>query len=80
MDWKDAGLRDPTGDLADLICHPNQDDLLSMEEWRLVLDPCLASWASPDRRCRPDPERHCRGTAHTRGDVHALFVLRGYRV
>ena len=48
VDWEDAGLRDPARDLADFVRHPNQEDLLSMEEWRPFLDPCLASRASLD--------------------------------
>jgi aminoglycoside phosphotransferase (APT) family kinase protein len=48
VDWEDAGLRDPARDLADFVCHPNQEDLLSMEEWRPFLELCLASRAALD--------------------------------
>jgi thiamine kinase-like enzyme len=49
VDWEDCGLRDPARDVADLLTHPNQEDLLSDEEWldfvrpytteRLKIDP-----------------------------------------
>ncbi|HEX9074506.1 MAG TPA: aminoglycoside phosphotransferase family protein [Anaerolineae bacterium] len=41
VDWEDSGLRDPARDLADLMCHPNQEDLLSSEEWNAFLEPYL---------------------------------------
>ena len=41
VDWEDSGLRDPARDLADLMCHPNQEDLLSSEEWGAFLEPYL---------------------------------------
>jgi hypothetical protein len=41
VDWEDSGLRDPAKDLADIVNHPNQEDLLSPEQWRSFLDPYL---------------------------------------
>ncbi len=39
VDWEDCGLRDPARDTADLLTHPNQEDLLSEEEWEAFLRP-----------------------------------------
>lgn len=39
VDWEDCGLRDPARDVADLLTHPNQEDLLSDEEWMAFLRP-----------------------------------------
>lgn len=43
VDWEDSGLRDPARDLADLITHPNQEDLLTWEEWQPFFQPYLAA-------------------------------------
>jgi len=50
VDWEDSGLRDPARDLADIITHPNQEDLLSPDEWQAFLQPYLAirSQSDPD--------------------------------
>lgn len=42
IDWEDSGLRDPARDLADLLTHPNQEDLLTLTEWQAFLQPYLA--------------------------------------
>jgi hypothetical protein len=42
VDWEDCGLRDPARDTADLLTHPNQEDLLSDEEWVAFLRPYTA--------------------------------------
>lgn len=42
VDWEDNGLGDPARDIADLMLHPNQEDLLSTEEWNAFLEPYLA--------------------------------------
>ena len=39
VDWEDCGLRDPARDTADLLTHPNQEDLLTEEEWAAFLRP-----------------------------------------
>ncbi|MAT98423.1 MAG: hypothetical protein CL608_14865 [Anaerolineaceae bacterium] len=39
VDWEDCGLRDPARDVADLLTHPNQEDLLTDEEWEAFLRP-----------------------------------------
>lgn len=46
VDWEDAGLRDPAREIADLLLHPNQEDLLSLDGWSAFLDPYRASRAS----------------------------------
>ena len=43
VDWEDSGLRDPARELADLLHHPNQEDLLDAEGWRPFLDCYLPS-------------------------------------
>ena len=43
VDWEDSGLRDPAIDLADLITHPNQEDLLSLHEWEAFFQPYLSA-------------------------------------
>lgn len=42
VDWEDSGLTDPALDIADLIVHANQEDLLSAEQWQAFLAPYLA--------------------------------------
>ena len=42
VDWEDSGLRDPAMDIADMMNHPNQEDLLSEEDWQGFLRPYLA--------------------------------------
>jgi thiamine kinase-like enzyme len=34
VDWEDSGMRDPARELADIITHPNQEDLLEWNDWR----------------------------------------------
>jgi thiamine kinase-like enzyme len=51
VDWEDSGLRDPACDIADMMTHPNQEDLVSSEQWHVFLvnylgglrkhDPCI---------------------------------------
>jgi aminoglycoside phosphotransferase (APT) family kinase protein len=43
VDWEDSGLRDPARELADLLHHPNQEDLLTPDAWRAFLDIYLPS-------------------------------------
>ena len=42
VDWEDSGLRDPARDLADIMFHANQEDLLSPNEWQAFLQPYAA--------------------------------------
>ena len=42
IDWEDSGMRDAARDIADLLSHPNQEDLLSWEAWQAFLEPYLA--------------------------------------
>jgi Ser/Thr protein kinase RdoA (MazF antagonist) len=50
VDWEDSGLRDPAVDLADLLTHANNEDLLAPEAWQAFLKPYLAerSHLDPD--------------------------------
>lgn len=43
VDWEDSGLRDPACELADLLHHPNQEDLIGPDAWRPFLDRYLPS-------------------------------------
>jgi hypothetical protein len=38
VDWEDSGLRDPASEVADLLTHANQEDLLDGQGWRPFLD------------------------------------------
>ena len=42
VDWEDSGLGDPARDLADIMTHANQEDLVSPDEWQAFLQPYLA--------------------------------------
>jgi len=48
IDWEDSGLRDPARDLADLITHANQEDLLDFAAWQPFLKPYLAARSQDD--------------------------------
>jgi len=48
VDWEDSGLRDPAREVADLLTHPNQEDLLAPDEWQAFLQPYLAGQWSVD--------------------------------
>jgi len=48
IDWEDSGLRDPARDLADVMTHPNQEDLLSLEEWQAFAQPYLSGRSAVD--------------------------------
>ncbi len=48
IDWEDSGLRDPARDLADILTHPNQEDLLAPDEWQAFLQPYVAERAARD--------------------------------
>lgn len=43
VDWEDSGLRDPARDLADLLTHTNQEDLLTYDAWQAFFQPYLAA-------------------------------------
>jgi aminoglycoside phosphotransferase (APT) family kinase protein len=67
VDWEDSGLRDPARDLVDIITHPNQEDLLSPDEWQAFLRPYLAG------RSELDP--HLRDRMHLYMALFPLFWL-----
>lgn len=48
VDWEDSGLRDPARDLADLMTHPNQEDLVSRKQWQALLQPYERAIGSDD--------------------------------
>ncbi|MBV9597223.1 MAG: phosphotransferase [Chloroflexi bacterium] len=43
VDWEDSGLRDPATEVADLLMHPNQEDLLSWAAWQPFLSTYIES-------------------------------------
>jgi aminoglycoside phosphotransferase (APT) family kinase protein len=49
VDWEDGGLGDPARDVTGLLLHPDQEDLVSAEEWRAFLEPYLAAMVPRDR-------------------------------
>jgi aminoglycoside phosphotransferase (APT) family kinase protein len=48
VDWEDSGLRDPARDLADVLLHPNQEDLFTMDEWQAFVEPYVAGRGEMD--------------------------------
>jgi len=48
VDWEDSGLRDPARDLADVMTHPYQEDLLAVQDWKALLEPYLAGRSAAD--------------------------------
>jgi hypothetical protein len=50
VDWEDSGLRDPARELADLLTHAEQEDLLDEAGWRPFLDHYLPPHQAGDRR------------------------------
>lgn len=56
VDWEDSGLRDPARQVADLLMHPNQEDLLDWQGWQ----PYVYVYMS-GRRNDPDCELRLQG-------------------
>lgn len=48
VDWEDSGLRDPARDVADVLTAPNQEDLLTWQEWQAFLRPYAAGRRAQD--------------------------------
>ncbi len=48
VDWEDSGLSDPARELADLLTHSNQEDLLSRQEWQAFTEPYLRTLCVQD--------------------------------
>ena len=69
IDWEDSGLRDPARDVADIVSHPNQEDLLTWAEWQPFFEPYLAE------RRKVDPEIEQR--VHLYHAIYPLFWLSG---
>ena len=67
VDWEDCGLRDPARDVADLLTHPNQEDLLTDEEWDAFLRP----YANARRKTDP----HFNQRVHMYLAIFPIFWL-----
>jgi aminoglycoside phosphotransferase (APT) family kinase protein len=67
VDWEDCGLRDPARDLADIVTHPNQEDLLTWDEWQPLLEPYIAG------RSQVDP--HLKRRMHLYLAIFPVFWL-----
>ncbi|MCB9460751.1 MAG: aminoglycoside phosphotransferase family protein [Anaerolineaceae bacterium] len=48
IDWEDSGLRDTAIDVADVMTHPNQEDLVSYDQWQAFLQPYLSERSKQD--------------------------------
>jgi thiamine kinase-like enzyme len=48
VDWEDSGLRDPARDAADLVTHPNQEDLIPWPTWQAFLTPYQQAHSKTD--------------------------------
>lgn len=48
VDWEDSGLRSPARTIADLLVHPNQEDLLSDAEWEIFLQTYCEGYPTDD--------------------------------
>ena len=69
VDWEDSGLRDPARELADLIMHPNQEDLLAWEGWQ----PFIRAYLGPLRHDDP----HLGDRMHLYLAIFPFFWLTG---
>jgi thiamine kinase-like enzyme len=49
VDWEDSGLRDPAKELADILTHPNQEDLANWDDWQAFVKPYLEYHNRADR-------------------------------
>jgi hypothetical protein len=67
VDWEDSGLHDPAKELADMLTHPNQEDLLSWDDWQAFAQPYTAACE------RQDP--HFAGRIHLWLAVFPIFWL-----
>ena len=56
VDWEDSGLRDPAREVADVLMHPNQEDLLEWDAWQAFLSVYASS-----RRDDPGFESRLQG-------------------
>lgn len=52
VDWEDSGLRDPARTIADLMIHPNQEDLVSYDQWQIFLEIYCDSYPIEDKSLR----------------------------
>ncbi|MBN2002935.1 MAG: phosphotransferase [Anaerolineae bacterium] len=48
VDWEDSGLHDPAQEAADMVLHPNQEDLVSWETWQAFLEPYIGFHSKND--------------------------------
>jgi hypothetical protein len=49
VDWEDSGLRDSAQEVADVLTHPNQEDLLRWKEWQVFVEPYINARKKTDR-------------------------------
>jgi aminoglycoside phosphotransferase (APT) family kinase protein len=49
VDWEDSGLRDPAREAADILTHPNQEDLIGWQEWQVFLGPYIDARTKHDK-------------------------------
>ena len=49
VDWEDSGLRDPARDIADVLTHPNQEDLVDWKEWQAFVEPYIDARSKIDK-------------------------------
>jgi thiamine kinase-like enzyme len=59
VDWEDAGLRDPALEVADLLLHVEQEDLLSRAEWQPFFDVYWEKSAQDAAEVMPRMEAYC---------------------
>jgi thiamine kinase-like enzyme len=67
VDWEDSGLQDPACDLADVMTHIYQEDLLSWNDWQALLEPYISA------QSRLDP--HLAHRMHLYLALYPLFWL-----
>lgn len=48
VDWEDSGLRSPARTIADLLTHPNQEDLLTDSEWEIFIQTYCDGYPTDD--------------------------------
>ena len=61
VDWEVSGLLDPAREIACLLTHPNQEDLVTPEQWSAFLRPYLAARSQIDPMLSLRMELWCGG-------------------
>lgn len=52
VDWEDSGIQDPARDVADLMTHANQEDLVSDQLWEAFIEPYVRERGAVDPTLR----------------------------